>query len=209
MRTFSHTIHVSLHKSGVWKFDINSERHYLNKEICIADGWGMGPALVFPTLKTKGFEFLERNLSDKKVITLPSAPLHEIRVIQLLFQRRTGGFSLEEVIPDFIRDKIDWHEWIELKTMGTLHIVSYLAVPEKERLDYFYSIKEKTKFTLNRTPEPAERFGGNMMMFETPKDASIRSVIISVPLEIDNCQIEQTTLPDNPAPPNAKASSGG
>jgi hypothetical protein len=206
-RILSHRIHISLHKSGIWKLDLDSNRYYLNKEICIADGWGRGPTLIFPTLHTKRFEVRGKHLNDKKIIILPSAPLHEIRAIHLLFQRRIGS-KLEEVVPDFIREKIDWHEYINLETMGSLHVVSFLEVPSKDMIGYYYSIKEKTKFTLNRMPLPEEGFYTNAIMIESPKDGSHQSIIISIPLDIDNCQIEQTTPPDNSIPPNAKASSG-
>ena len=86
-RMFSHYSHISLHKSGVWKIDANSDRFNLNEEIPLMSGWGLGPSMLFPSLELKKVNFDGEHLKDKRVVILSSAPLHKVRVIQLIFQR--------------------------------------------------------------------------------------------------------------------------
>jgi len=145
LRTHSHEIHVSLHKSGVWKMDIDGKRFTLNKEVCLDDGWGVGPAIFFPHLDAKRFDVKGNHLNDKRIEILPSAPLNEMRIVQFLFERKAGILNFNQMNIKHMKKSMDWHKIIKLRKTGLLHIASFVEAPSQESLDYFYSIQKKTK----------------------------------------------------------------
>jgi hypothetical protein len=189
-RSLSHKMHVSLHKSGVWKMDAKQDRFKLNPEVELVDGWGLGPDLIYPNIRVKRLDIDGNHLKDKRVIILDHAPIDQMRVVKFIFQRDTRAISIKKVIEDKLKLSVDWHKEIKLRTKGVLHIISYISVPDDTLLKYFYSVKNKIKINF-KDEVPKKGLFSNLMLLETPKDTSRPSYILSIPTGVENYQLDK------------------
>jgi len=188
-RSMSHELHISLHQSGVWKFDIDKKRHYLNREIPAGAGWGVGPGLLFPNLKVNRLPVKGTHLEDKRIIMLPAAEPDRVRVIQVIYEREKAGTKIHEFCSSYLKLQIDWHASLKLKTSGNVHLVSYVFSPPDDLLGKYYSFKNETKiYYKDSVPE-----GGmyvNMFLTETPIQKNVQSRIVTIPIGSENLYVD-------------------
>jgi len=177
---------ISLHSSGVWKLETGKKRFLLNKRIQFSKEWDLGPFLVFPHVPVERLDLRGDHLKETpNLINLKAGDLWHARIIQIMFSHLKG----QKFINLEVKENIDW-QWVkELRSLGSVALVSYVRRLKDQEISVIQDSKRKLVIWY-KDELPQKGVYSNLILCES-YDERRPSNIISIPLGRENMKIER------------------